>query len=85
MLEILDRLNGQQLTGFLIVGSVMLTLAVVGLGAIFTGHLYRIRRIEIDAQLKQKMLEQGLSADDIVQVLQGSSERPTRQDTRACR
>jgi hypothetical protein len=39
-----------------------------------TGYWRRTRQAELDAALKQQMLERGMSADEIVQVLEARSQ-----------
>jgi hypothetical protein len=60
-------------------------LLVIGLGVLVpvtgiifgtvTNYLEKTRRAELDASLKHAMLERGMSADDIVMVLEASSKR----------
>jgi hypothetical protein len=47
------------------------------LGAIFSEHWQRIRELEIEASLKQLMLERGMSARDIERVILASNRPPT--------
>lgn len=45
-------------------------------------YWWKVRRDEIDASLKQTMLEQGRSAEEIRQVLESRTDRP--RTTRRC-
>ena len=46
---------------------------------VVAAYWHKIRRAEIDTNLKLKMVEQGMSADDIIRVLQTSSV-PQREE-----
>jgi hypothetical protein len=37
-----------------------------------TGHMTRVRQIEVEAGLKQEMLQRGMSAEDIKTVIEAS-------------
>jgi hypothetical protein len=59
------------------VGSFIAVVAVVGaflipLTAIIAAFSYKHRRLSIEAALKQQMLERGMSAEQIREVLQAS-------------
>lgn len=43
-------------------------------------YWHKIKRAEQDAQLKQQMLERGMSADEIVKVLHASSKGAAHDD-----
>jgi hypothetical protein len=59
-------------------------LLVIGLGVLVpvtgivfgtvTGYLQKTRQAELDASLKHAMLERGMSAEEIVMVLEASSK-----------
>lgn len=63
-------------------------LAVVGLAMLIpltaivfgtvTSYLVKTRRAELDAALKQEMLQRGMSAEEIQMVLAASSKPPRR-------
>jgi hypothetical protein len=42
---------------------------------------FKLRRLHIEASLKQQMIEQGMSADDIVKVLKATSARKAENGT----
>ena len=59
---------------------VVLGLMIPLTGIVFgtlTNYWSRSRQAELDAALKQQMLERGMSADEIVQVLEAKSQ-PTK-------
>jgi hypothetical protein len=45
---------------------------LIGLVAVIGGLINEHRRLEVEAGLKQQMLERGMSAEEIQQVLQAS-------------
>ena len=56
---------------------VVLGLMIPLTGIVFgtlTNYWRRSRKAELDAALKQQMLERGMSADEIVQVLEAKSQ-----------
>jgi hypothetical protein len=71
----------QELASDLIHSGYIVPLGIVSLGvlvaivAIIAGAWRKVRRAELDAELKHKMLDQGMSADDICKVLEVSSGR----------
>jgi hypothetical protein len=46
--------------------------------AIVTSYLRAVRQAELDASLKQDMLQRGMSAEEIIRVLQARSSRKER-------
>ena len=70
------------------VGSFIALVAIVGgllipLVAILGGLTYKLRRLSVEATLKQLMIERGLSAEEIQEVLQASmSAQPRRNGAR---
>ena len=52
------------------------------LGSILIRSWFSLRKAEMDAALKQQMLERGMSAADIAQVLQASSPDDSRRPRR---
>jgi hypothetical protein len=68
MSEFLDRLSGGEIIGLaaVIVGPLIAIVAIV------MANWRRVRVAEIDAALKQQMLDKGMSAAEIEQVLQAS-------------
>jgi hypothetical protein len=71
------------------VGSFIALVAIVGgllipLTAIIGGFIYKHRRLSVEASLKQLMIERGMSAEEITEVLQAStSEKARRNCSRA--
>jgi hypothetical protein len=62
-----------------IVGGLLIPLA-----AIIGAFVYKCRRLSVEATLKQVMIERGMSADEIKEVLQASiTDRPNRRCSRA--
>ncbi len=49
---------------------------LVAVVSIVSHQWSKVRRAELDATLKHRMLEQGMSADDIKKVLEASSRPP---------
>ena len=41
-------------------------------------YWHKVRKAELEASLKQEMIERGMSADEIKQVIQASTERGSR-------
>ena len=86
----LDWLNHQNIGGLIAIAAVCggLLIPVV---AIITSQWARIRRdemharqVETEAALKQQMFERGMSADEIVRVLECGQSRPaSAEQTRA--
>jgi hypothetical protein len=68
MNEFLSRFNPGQLEGFVILGAVLLTGLIVFLSVQWRLH----RRTELEASLKQDMINRGMSADEIERVLKAS-------------
>jgi hypothetical protein len=61
-----------------VVGLAMLVpLTAIVFGTI-TGYLIKTRQAELDAALKQEMLQRGMSAEEIQMVLAASSKPPRR-------
>jgi hypothetical protein len=80
MLDFIDQIG---------VGSFIALVAIVGgllipLTAIIGGFIYKHRRLSVEASLKQMMIERGMSAEEITEVLQAtSSEKARRNCSRA--
>ena len=70
MSEFLSKFNGGEVIGFVAVlgGLLIPTIAVI------TFHWRRARAAELEAGLKQQMLEKGMSAAEIVQVMNAGHE-----------
>ena len=68
---------------------VCMALSIPILGIVFgtvTSYLTAVRRVELDASLKQEMLQRGMSAEEIKTVVKASSPRKRcgRDRTHAC-
>ena len=74
MSELVSKLNANDLTVFLFVGSLAILGALVGIIALLAHHWHRVRVAEMEIALKQQMLDKGMSAADIVQVLKASRD-----------
>lgn len=70
MIEPLMRMDREVAAVLIVFG--LPTLA--GIIWILAAYWHKVRRAEIEAGLKLKMLDQGMSADEIVRVLQVSSQ-----------
>ena len=73
MTDIVDRLNPGELIQFIAVAIPFVVLAVIlliSLTAIISRCVYKIRRDATAAQLKQDMLDRGMSAEEIKTVLE---------------
>jgi hypothetical protein len=70
MLELLRR------DPWLIVVTLALLIPIVGIvfGTV-TSYLARVRQAELEANLKQNMLERGMSAEEIRMVIEATSRR----------
>lgn len=76
MTELLSRLKGPEVIGFFSAMSFFLVIAialVTGTWAWVRHAEFRVRQAEIEAALKQDMLNRGMSADDIERVVKASS------------
>lgn len=60
--------------GAIALGSLIAIVSIAG------GFWYKVRHAEIEAALKHKMLDQGMSADDIKKVLAASSGSDSAKD-----
>jgi hypothetical protein len=69
MPELLSRFNAGEMIGLVAVSGGLLC----GLVAIFMGIWHEHRKTEINAALKQEMLNRGMSADDIRTVLEAGT------------
>jgi hypothetical protein len=81
MSDLLWRLDGGELVGlFSAVGGLTVTaIAVLAFcWAIARRAEYRARQVEIESALKQDMLNRGMSAEDIVRVLNAGHTKPAR-------
>ena len=70
MLEFFDKLNGGELIGF----TAVIAGPLIAIVAIIMSQWRRVRVAEMDAALKQQMLDKGMSAAEIEQVMRASLE-----------
>ncbi len=68
-MNVWSRINPGEFIGLVAVAGGLLC----GLAAIIMGCWVHLRRAELDAALKQDMLNRGMSADDIRTVLEANS------------
>jgi hypothetical protein len=71
MSEILNKLSGEELIPIVAI----IAGIVCAIVAILSRQWRRLRVAEMEAGLKQQMLEKGMSAAEIAQVLRASSQR----------
>ncbi len=76
MSEFLQKLSGGELIGL----SFWVIMGVTWLTWIVAEQWRRGRKVELEIMLKQEMLQRGMSADDIVKVLQASTGRSKPTD-----
>lgn len=74
MSELLSRFNAGEMIGLVAVAGGML----IGLVAIIMGIWHEHRKTEVNAALKQDMLNRGMSADDIRTVLDAGTNASTK-------
>ncbi len=69
---------------WLIIPSLALLIPIVGIvfGTV-TGYLVKVRRAELEASLKQEMLQRGMSAEEIRNVIEASTYGKGRSCLRA--
>lgn len=51
---------------------------IIGVVAIVAGYWSKVRRIEVEAGLKQDMIERGMSAEEIERVIRASAPSSRR-------
>jgi hypothetical protein len=83
MSELLQRLNGGEIIGLftVVVGTVV--GGIIAVTAIVTAHWRKTRQTEQEAALKQEMLQRGLSAEEIVQVIRATRGGRSKADSPA--
>src|SRR5262245_15406356 len=69
MAELLQKFSGGDLVVLIALLLSFLVGGVIAVTAIVTAHLRKARLAEQEAFLKQEMLQRGMSADEIVQVV----------------
>jgi hypothetical protein len=70
MSDLLDRINGQDLLPIVIVSIVFGSGLLFLVTALITKCVHAVRRDVLSAQLKQDMLDRGMSAEEIKMVLE---------------
>ena len=75
MSEFLSTLNGGQLIGLVAV----ILGPLIAITAIIASQWRRVRIAEMEASLKQQMLDKGMSAAEIEQVMRSSSEASEKE------
>jgi hypothetical protein len=70
MSDFLSSLNGKDAFPIVIVAIVFGSVALVLLGTIVAVCFYKIRKLTTSTQLKQDMLDRGMSAEEIKLVLE---------------
>jgi hypothetical protein len=79
MFEFLSRFNGGELIGLTAVTGGLL----IAISAILASQWRRVRIAEMDASLKQQMLDKGMSAAEIAQVMGASNDREGADKSRS--
>lgn len=74
MAELVSKLNGNDLTMFLFLTIIGVLGGGIGVIALVLHHWHRVRVTEMEIALKQQMLDKGMSAAEIVQVIKASKE-----------
>ena len=72
MSELLQKLDGSELLALFTVVVGTIVGGIIAVTGIVTGHCRKARRAELEAALKQEMLQRGMSADEIVRVVTAS-------------
>lgn len=68
-------------TAFVFWAAITLMVLVPSLSGLVVSYWYKLRKAELDTQLKHQMLELGMSAGDIERVLRAGSESPDDADS----
>jgi hypothetical protein len=81
--ELLSKFGPGEFIGLVAVGGGLLIPIICGATSIITGYFYKVRQLD----LKQDMLNRGMSADDIRVVLDAGSKhsRKARSGQDSCR
>lgn len=82
MSEFLAKFNGGELIAMVAIVCGCLTGCIIAVTGIIAGNWHVTRQAEMEASLKQQMLNKGMSAADIAQVIGTSSLRESREDKR---
>jgi hypothetical protein len=76
MSELLSKFDSGELIGLVAMTGGMALGLILGLAGILTYHFRRSRQLEMEAALKQDMLQRGLAAADIERVMRATSPEP---------
>ncbi len=71
MMEELMKMDKEVATILIAIGFPIL----LGMVSVVACYWHKVRKAEIEANLKLKLLEQGMSADEIVRVIEASVDR----------
>jgi hypothetical protein len=77
---VLAEFSPEQLTALWIVGMGVTFLILVSLAGIIVPVWASVHKARLETALKQQMLERGMSAEEILQVLNGREQDPSRAD-----
>jgi hypothetical protein len=75
MYDLLSNLNGWGLILFTLVVGASLVVLVSSVTGILTNHLLKIRESDNSTQLKQDMLDRGMSAEEIKMVIEAGEKK----------
>lgn len=84
MSDIFHNLSGGQIIGFAAIVGVFLW-GVLLVAQRFHAQVQKTRRAEVNAALKQEMLNRGMSAEEIRTVCDAGGEHAPRGERRNCR
>lgn len=73
MSELLSKFDSGELIGLIAMTGGMALGLILGLAGILTYHFRRSRQLELEAALKQDMLQRGLAAADIERVMRATT------------
>jgi hypothetical protein len=81
MSDLLSRLDGGEVLGFIAIVGGLSVLAISILGSCWSSARraeHRTRQLEIESALKKDMLDRHMSAEDIERVLNAGQTKPAR-------
>jgi hypothetical protein len=81
--ELLQKLHGDEIFVFATVFTGTVVGGIIALTAIVTAHWRKSRQAEQEAFLKQEMLQRGMSAEEIVQVITATRVTGPEADSHA--
>lgn len=83
MVEVLSRITSGDLAALLIVGTLALTVGVVGVASQIVAAFWRHREREVAAAVIANLLDRGLAPQEIIAVLQAMGlNAPPKRSTR---